>query len=364
MGCKNFQCVAYVTRVRAVTIRLTEIADRAGVSVSTVSRVLNERPGVNQHTRRQVLTAIDVLGYDRPYRLRPRAAGLVGLVLPELENPFFPRFAHLVESHLTRAGYAPVLCSQTLGGTHEDEYVQMLMEHSVSGIIFVSGIHALADSEPERYTHLIDLGLPIVCVNGALAGVPAPFLSTDDTATVELGLNHLHQMGHRRIGIALGQPRYQPVQRRADAFRSALRRLDLVPDDLAVEQLVECTTYTVEGGVLAAQRLFERGVTGILCGSDVMALGVLRAARAAGRRVPEDLSVVGSDDSLLVEFTDPPLTTVRQPAPALAEAACRELMDQIAGNRAHEGEVLYLPELIVRGSTGRAPIVAASAQGG
>lgn len=339
-----------------MSIRLTEIADRAGVSVSTVSRVLNERPGVNQHTRRQVLTAIDVLGYDRPYRLRPRATGLVGLVLPELENPFFPRFAHLVETHLTRAGFAPVLCSQTLGGTHEDEYVQMLMEHAVAGIIFVSGIHALADSKPERYTRLVDMGLPFVCVNGALAGVPAPFLSTDDVATVELGLNHLHQMGHRRIGIALGQPRYLPVQRRAAAFGAALGRLGPGPADASVERLVECTTYTVEGGVVAAQRLLERGVTGILCGSDVMALGVLRAARQAGLRVPEELSVVGSDDSLLVEFTDPPLTTVRQPAAALAEAACRELMDQIAGNPAHEGEVLYQPELVVRGSTASAPV--------
>ena len=338
-----------------MSIRLTEIADRAGVSVSTVSRVLNERPGVNQHTRRQVLTAIDVLGYDRPYRLRPRATGLVGLVLPELENPFFPRFAHLVEGQLARAGFAPVLCSQTLGGTHEDEYVHMLLEHAVAGIIFVSGIHALADSEPERYTRLVEMGLPIVCVNGALAGVPAPFLSTDDVASVELGLNHLRQMGHRRIGIALGQPRYLPVQRRADAFRTALGRLGLVPAGACVDELVECTTYTVEGGVVAAQRLLERGVTGILCGSDVMALGVLRAARAAGLRVPDELSVVGSDDSLLVEFTDPPLTTVRQPAAALAEAACRELMNQIAGNPAHEGEVLYLPELVVRGSTASAP---------
>lgn len=344
-----------VTTVSPVAIRLTDIAERAGVSIATVSRVLNDRSGVNPHTRRQVLTALDVLGYDRPQRLRPRAVGLVGLLMPELENPFFPHFAQLIETHLTRAGFAPVLCSQTLGGTHEDEYVSMLMEHTVSGIIFVSGNHAVVDSKPERYTRLVDMGLPFVCVNGALAGVPAPFLSTDDVTTVELGLNHLHQMGHRRIGIVLGQPRYQPVQRRAAAFRAALARTHLVPEGLDVEQLVECTTYTVEGGVLAARRLLERGVTGILSGSDVMALGVLLAARQAGLRVPEDLSVVGSDDSMLVEFTDPPLTTVRQPASALAEAACRELLDQISGHPVREGEVLFQPELVVRGSTGRAP---------
>ena len=347
--------MAQVTKVSRVAVRLTEIAERAGVSVSTVSRVLNEKPGVNQHTRRQVLTAIDVLGYDRPHRLRPRSVGLVGLVMPELENPFFPRFAHLVETNLSRHGYAPVLCSQTLGGVHEDDYVQILLEHSVSGIIFVSGNHAIAGGHPDRYLRLVDLGLPIVLVNGLMPEVPAHFVSTDDAASVELGLQHLAHMGHRRIGIALGQARYVPVQRKAAAFRAGLVARGLVPDDLGMDDLVECTAYTVEGGMVAAQRLFERGVTGILCGSDIIALGVIRAARQAGLRVPDQLSVVGSDDSLLVEFTEPPLTTVRQPAAALAEAACRELVDQITGAPVHVGEVLYQPELVVRGSTARAP---------
>ena len=338
-----------------MTIRLNEIAARAGVSVSTVSRVLNDRPGVNQHTRRQVLTAIDVLGYDRPSRLKPRSVGLVGLIIPELENPYFPRFAHMVENVLSRHGFAPVLCSRTLGGVHEDDYVGMLLEHAVSGIIFVSGIHAIADTTPDRYRRLLDMGLPIVLVNGAVKDLGAHVISTDDAAVVELGLTHLEHLGHRRIGIALGQPRYTPVQRRAEAFRRGLTQRGLVPDDLSVDQLVECTAYTVEGGVVAAQRLLDRGVTGILCGSDVMALGVVRAARQAGLRVPEDVSVVGSDDSLLVEFTAPPLTTVRQPAAALAEAACRELVDQIAGRPPHAGEVLYQPELVVRGSTAPIP---------
>ena len=337
-------------------VRLTEIARRAGVSVSTVSRVLNDKAGVNQHTRRQVLTAIDVLGYDRPSRLRPRAAGLVGLIVPELENPYFPRFAQLVESGMARYGYTPVLCSQTLGGVGEDEYVRQLLEHAVSGIIFVSGAHAAAESEPDRYVRLVEMGLPIVCVNGYLPGVPAPFLSTDEAATVELGLRHLQQMGHERIGIALGHARYTPVRRKAATFRALTGDTsEIVAPDGVSGPLVQCTAFTVEGGVAAAQRLLEAGVTGILCGSDVMALGVLRMARHLGVRVPEDLSVVGSDDSVLMQFTDPPLTTVRQPAMTLAEAACRALVDQISGTPPDPGETLFQPELVVRGSTGRVP---------
>jgi LacI family repressor for deo operon, udp, cdd, tsx, nupC, and nupG len=338
-----------------VRIRLAEIAERSGVSISTVSRVLNEQPGVSLQTRRQVLTAIDVLGYDRPVRLRPRAGGLVGLVMPELENPYFPRLAHHLELSLARLGLNPVLCSQTLGGVHEDDYVAMLLEHSVAGIVFVSGVHALVDSDPARYQRLMDLGLPIVLINGALAGLDAPAVSTDDAAAVELAVQHLEHMGHRRIGAALGQLRYLPAQRKREAFVQAVTQRGLVPDDLDVEDLVEATTYSVAGGQHAAERLLDHGVTAIVCGSDVMALGVVRAARRRGLRVPEDLSVVGSDDSQMMEFADPPLTTVRQPAEALALAASQEIAEQIAGSRPRGGEVLHRPELVVRGSTAVAP---------
>ena len=149
-------------------VRLAEIAERAGVSISTVSRVLNDKPGVNASTRRQVLTAVDVLGYDRPARLRPRVAGLVGVVVPEIENPFFPRLAQLIELNLGQHGYTPVLCSQSLGGIHEDDYVRSLLEHGVAGIIFVSGMHAIADGDPGRYQRLTDSGLPVVLINGFL----------------------------------------------------------------------------------------------------------------------------------------------------------------------------------------------------
>ena len=347
--------MTWVTSLTGVKIRLSEIAARSGVSISTVSRVLNEQPGVSQHTRRQVLTAIDVLGYDRPVRLRARSGGLVGLVLPELENPYFPRLAHHLEISLGRLGLSPVLCSQTLGGVHEDDYVAMLLEHSVAGIVVVSGVHALVDSDPARYQRLLDLGLPFVLVNGALDHLDAPCVSTDDVASVELAVQHLEHMGHRRIGAALGQLRYLPAQRKRNAFLETVRERGLVPDDLEVHELVESTAYSLEGGRRAAEPLLDRGVTGIVCSSDVMALGVIRSARRRGLRVPEDLSVVGSDDSQMMEFTDPPLTTVRQPAEALAQAASEEIAEQIAGASPHAGEVLYRPELVVRGSTSRAP---------
>jgi alanine racemase len=337
-------------------VRLAQIAERAGVSISTVSRVLNDKPGVNAATRRQVLIAIDVLGYDRPARLRPRVAGLVGVIVPEIENPFFPRLAQLIELNLSQHGYTPVLCSQSLGGIHEDDYVRSLLEHGVAGIIFVSGMHAIADIDPGRYQRLTDSGLPVVLINGFLPGVGAACIATDDARVIDLAVAHLAHMGHSRIGLALGQDRYTPVRRKAAAFPTAMREhVDPGLTDADLDSLIECTTFTVAGGTQAALALLDRDVTGIVCGSDVMALGVLRAARQRGLEVPRDLSVIGSDDSSLIEFTDPPLTTVRQPSLEMAAAACRALLDLIDGATPSPTELLLSPELVVRGSAGRVP---------
>ena len=126
--------------------------------------------------------------------------------------------------------------------------------------------------------------------------------------------------------------------------------------DAALDELTSYTTFTVEGGVQAAERLLDLGVTGFVCGSDIVALGVIRCARDRGLRVPEDVSVVGADDSLMTEFTDPPLTTVRQPTSALGKAVCRTMIGMVAGDPAPTTETLVKPELVVRASAGRAPV--------
>jgi len=333
---------------------LAAIATQAGVSEATVSRVLNGKPGASQTTRRAVLTALDVLGYERPERLRQRSAGLVGLVVPELVNPVFPAFAQVIDTSLAQHGYTPVLCTQTPGGITEDEYVEMLLERGVSGIVFVSGLHADSSADPSRYRALVDRRLPIVLINGFADDVKASFISDDDSTAVELSVAHLVALGHKRVAFAAGQERFVPVRRKRAAFGSATRRL-LGYDDATVEDMTELAIFSVEGGQLAAGRLIDRGATGIIFASDLMALGALRAAQQRGLSVPTDLSIVGYDDSPLMGFTDPPLTTVRQSVQAMGEAAVRALIDEINGHPAPAAEYLFRPELVVRGSTGPAP---------
>jgi alanine racemase len=335
--------------------RLSDIAAQARVSEATVSRVLNDKPGVAPDKRQAVLTALDVLGYERPARLRKRSAGLVGLIVPELENPIFPAFAQVIESVLAQAGYTPVLCTQTAGGVTEDEYVEMLLDRQVSGIVFVSGLHADTTADPERYRKLVARQLPIVLITGYVDSVEAPFVSCDDRAAAELAVSHLVALGHRRIGLISGPERFLPVQRKMAGFRTAMTRL-VGTAGAELDALISLSLFGVEGGAAAAGRLLDRGVTGLVCGSDLMALGAIREARARGLRVPEDLSVVGYDDSPLIAFTDPPLTTIRQPVSAMAVAGVRALIDEINGHGAPHSEYVFSPELVVRGSTVNAPL--------
>lgn len=331
---------------------LADIATQANVSEATVSRVLNDKAGVAESTRQAVLTALDLLGYERPQRLRRSSAGLVGLITPELTNPIFPALAQAIESSLARTGYTPVLCTQTPGGIHEDDYVQMLLDRGVAGIIYVSGLHADTTLDPERYVALRRQRIPIVLLNGYVEGVDAPFVSNDDEAAMELALSHLIELGHTRIGLAVGQERYLPAVRKISGFRRTMAaRLGVeVTDDLIARSF-----YTVEGGGVAARSLLDNGCTGIVCASDLMALGAIREVRRRGARVPEDVSVVGHDDSPMIDFTDPPLTTVRQNVKGMGEATVEALVDEIRGVPAVRGEYMFKPELVVRGSTGAAP---------
>ncbi|MGR8010864.1 LacI family DNA-binding transcriptional regulator [Streptomyces hypolithicus] len=335
--------------------RLVHIAEHACVSEATVSRVLNGKPGVADTTRQRVLAALDVLGYERPVRLRRRSAGLIGLLTPELTNPIFPAFAQVIEQVLAGHGYTPVLCTQLPGGATEDELVEQLVERGVGGIVILSGLHADLSTDPARYADLAARGVPYVLINGYNDAISAPFVSPDDHAAMRMAVRHLADLGHERIGLAVGPQRYVPSRRKREGFVDALAGVLHLPRDEA-ELHVQHTLFSVEGGQVAAGALLDKGCTGIVCGSDMMALGVVRAARDRGLEVPDDVSVVGFDDSQLIAFTNPPLTTVRQPVQAMATAAVGALLEEIGGSPVQRTEYVFQPELVVRGSTAQAPV--------
>lgn len=327
--------------------RLAEVARKVGVSEATVSRVLNDKPGVSEATRQAVLTALDVLGYERPSKLRGERARLVGLVLPELTNPIFPALAEIVGGGLTQNGYTPLLCTQNAGGITESDYVDLLLQQQVSGVVFLGGNYSQTDAPHEHYERLRRVGLPTVFVNARVPDLQFATVSTDDAAAAEQAVIHLHQLGHRDIGLLLGPADHVPSQRKLAAARRVLDSLGApLRDELVVRGL-----YSLESGQAGASRLISAGATAIVCASDPLALGAVRAARRQGVSVPADLSVVGFDDSALMSCTEPPLTTVRQPIESMGRTAIELLLAQIHGGVAAGDELLFEPELVLRSST-------------
>ncbi|WP_460105419.1 LacI family DNA-binding transcriptional regulator [Streptomyces sp. YKOK-J1] len=334
-----------------MTRRLAQVAKKVGVSEATVSRVLNGKPGVSESTRQSVLTALDVLGYERPTQLRGERARLVGLVLPELQNPIFPAFAEVIGAALAQQGLTPVLCTQTKGGVSEADYVDLLLQQQVSGVVFAGGLFAQADAPHDHYRQLAERDIPVVLINASIAGLDFPCVACDDAVAVEQAWRHLASLGHERIGLVLGPSDHVPSRRKLEAARLVARRTgEELPDEFVARSM-----FSLEGGQAAAARLLERGVTGIVCASDPLALGAIRAVRRRGFTVPGDVSVVGYDDSAFMNCTEPPLSTVRQPIEAMGRAAVELLCAQLQGARSHPGELLFEPELVLRGSTAPPP---------
>ncbi|NLE98864.1 MAG: substrate-binding domain-containing protein, partial [Propionibacterium sp.] len=308
-------------------------------STATVSRVMNQKPGVKESTRAAVLRALQAAGYEEPAQPLPR--NLVAILVPELSNPSFPQYAQELTQVLYAAGYSAIVCPASQGGSSEVQYLDVLLASDITGIVSVSGASADSLASKSPYQKLHDAGLPTVYINGSNESIDAPFFCTSDAAGIQLAVDHLRDLGHERIGLAVGQPRYLPTKRKIEAFTEL---------GFSEEDSVVSTEYTPDGGARAGRRLLQSGHTAIVCGSDVMALGLQREAERQVLRAPEDFSVIGYDDSPIMRLTN--LTTVRQPVNPISEAAVSALLQLIEGDDVPSVEQLFDPDLTIRQSTG------------
>ena len=219
-------------------------------------------------------------------------------------------------------------------------------------MVFAGGQYAEADAPHEHYARLLKLRLPVVLVNAAAEHLDFPRVSTDDAVAMEQAYGHLAYLGHERIGLILGPPDHVPSRRKLAAFEAATTR---AAGRALVAELVERTRFSLEGGHAAAARLHRAGVTGIICASDPIALGAIRAARRAGLSVPADVSVVGYDDSAFMSCTDP--ATDHGPPADRGDRARRrgDARGQIEGSPVSPEELFFEPEIVARGSTAAAP---------
>jgi DNA-binding LacI/PurR family transcriptional regulator len=328
----------------------SDVAARAGVSRTTVSFVLNDRAntGIAEETRERVLQAAADLGYHAHGAARALAGGqsmTIGLVLLQTQDQVASD-ALLAETLLgigdeARAdGYRVLVEAVSPDG---QRYSDIVRSRRVDGLI-VSGPRA----DDAELRGIVRDGFPVI-LQGSLPGLPVPSVDVDNRTGAASAVAHLVGLGHRRIGLVTNAPLdYTAADDRLAGYRDALRAGGITPAD----GLIAEGAFDAASGYAAMRHLLRRApdLTAVFVASDIVAFGALRALREAGRRVPEDVSVVGFDDVPLARHFDPPLTTVRLPARGLGAAAGRALIDRLAG-RPVTNRTLLATELVVREST-------------
>ncbi len=309
--------------------------------------MLNGKAGVAGATRQRVLDAVADLGYA-PQPARTTKTPVVGIITPELDNPIFPTIAQTIEARLARRGIMSMICPSTSETINEQDYLNRFLDWEATGVVVINGRYAAPQLGFDPYVALQRRGMKVVLVNGVTGRSPVPAVSVDIRAGAMTATRHLLGLGHRRVGVLTGPNRYASSDELINGYAITMSTAEIeMSDDWLSE-----TLYTLEGGRAGVAGLLEAGVTGIVCGSDVMALGAIAGVRAWGMAVPDDISIVGFDGTQLVMYTDPPLTTLRQPIGRMA-ATVASLLDspQPGGGHVH----MFNPDLIIGGSTGPAP---------
>lgn len=325
-----------------------DVARLAGVSAATVSRYVSQSVGVKASTAERIQRAIEATGFERNQlasALTTKRTGLIGFLTSDLLNPFTAEVAHAMTEEAGAAGFS-LLTAVTSG--REDRFLRMLSDlrqHQVDAVI------ATPPETPRIVQALAELaraGTPVTTIGIELDEPVAGFVSVDTYSGARAAIDHLVQLGHRRIGFIAGPDPLHTGRGRFDGYTDALRAARIRP----AKTLVVRSDADRKGGADALGRLLDsaRPPTAVFCLNDVLALGALQASHSRQIRVPEQLSVVGFDDIAMASHASPPLTTIAQPKTELGRTAARMVIDQLSGSV--DRKATRLPcELIVRGST-------------
>jgi len=332
-------------------LTINDIAKEAGVAKSTVSKVLNEQGGVSQKTREKVLKAIKRLNYHPSMiarSLKSRKTKAVGLILPNIINPFFPTILKGVEDTAIENGYVVVFCDSDDRKEKESLYFQIFENRWVDGIIF-SGI--TGDEEEERYIRAIhEKGTPVVLIDREIEGYFTNVVMIDNKRAGFDATTHLLELGHKKIGHIAGPQNIKIFAKRLEGYKEALVKygIDFNP------QMVEEGDLSIESGSRAVRKLLKKKVTftAIFASNDLMAIGCMKELQKNGLRVPQDVSIVGFDNIPLTSLVTPSLTTMAQPAYEMGAEAMNLLIKSIERKGALKSKIILPTELVVRESTG------------
>jgi LacI family transcriptional regulator len=330
------------------TIRLSDIAREAGVSTATVSRVINGLSYVSQEVRERVLEVVRRHDYYPNAHARSLASGrsnIIGLVISDIANPFFPELVKGMETAAFDQGCELILANTNYEAGRLSNYVRRFIERGVGGVAMMT-----SEVDPAITTELARRNVSVVCLDSGEPGAHVSNLMVDYESGIDQAVAHLAALGHRRIAFVGGPSGLRSAERRLTAFRESLRhRLDA--DPVAVVE----GDFRLESGRDAARALLALAppATAVVCANDMMALGVMQECRSAGVAIPGDLSLIGFDDIAIASLTEPALTTVSLSREELGREAVAALMATI-NHAGHRGvEIPIATTLVVRRSTAR-----------
>lgn len=334
-------------------VTLKDVAARAGVSYQTVSKVLNNRAQVTPETRERIWQAVSDLGYKpnvSARNLRKQASNLIGYAwhyMPdEFVHPILDAFVHSAANAAETQGYHLLTFVADGGMPRPDVYRELYSRNQVAGFLLADTVH-----DDPRVEMLMEEGIPFVTFGRANDEWDFHWVDVDGSHGLQLVVEHLLERGHRRIGFITWPTGSQSGAYREKGYRKALAKRGIEPD----EQLIVRGEHSAQLGRDGVRQLLqlpaERRPTAIACVSDLVAIGALDGAARAGLQVGQELAITGFDDFPLVQYTQPPLTSVRQPIDAVGQRVVDLLLKQIDGEEVQEKGILLKPQLIVRASS-------------
>lgn len=329
---------------------IKDVALRAGVSVTTVSHVVNDTRHVSAKGRERVELAIRELGYvpnAMARSLKSNTTSTLGMLIPNSSNPYFAEIVRIVEDRCFGAGYTLVLCNTDDEPRRQSVYLQVLAERRIDGLIVVS-----TGDDDSLVTQLQGLRIPTVLVDREIADPSCDLVETAHMQGGLLAVRHLLSLGHKRIACIGGPVGLTPSEQRIEGWRMALAEAGTTPN---ADALLWRGAFTSQSGYEAMHAILrtEHPPSAVFVCNDLMAIGALRAAHESGVHVPDELSIVGFDDIELSAYTSPPLTTVAQPKERIGALAVDMLLERVGGKRRDARKVVLQPELRVRASTAR-----------
>ncbi|MGA2503159.1 MAG: LacI family DNA-binding transcriptional regulator [Anaerolineales bacterium] len=327
---------------------ISEVAQLAGVSSTTVSHVINNTRFVSSEKRERVERVIRELGYRPNALARSLRSGetcTIGLILPDSANPFFAEVGRSIEMAAFEAGYSAILCNTENDIEKEHIYLDVLIKKQVDGMIFVG-----AGEDFDSYKKLLEMKVRVVAMDRDYPDLEMDVVISDNLQGGKLATQHLISLGHKRIGCIAGPSKVNLSAQRVTGYIQTLEQAGLPVD----RKLIVSGDFHPGSGQEAATSLLaiQDPPTAIFACNDLMAIGVLRAGMILGRRIPQDLALVGYDDIELASFTTPPLTTVQQPKKEMGIIALKYLLDRIRTEHSSPQKASLPVSLVVRGSSG------------